>query len=118
MRSTWLPALILACGLGAAGTASAESDFPDASGMTYEEKLQACAACHGENGDKPLAPDYPILAGQYEDYLVAALTAYRTGRRKHPIMNMQVEQLGLTRKDIERLARHFSHEKGLTSLGE
>ena len=110
--------LILAlvmCGLG--GTAAA-NEAADDSGMSYDAKLQACAACHGENGDKPLAPDYPILAGQYADYLQAALKAYRSGRREHPIMSMQVQALGLTDGDIAKLAQHFSSQKGLRGLGE
>ncbi len=95
----------------------AEDDVDD-SGFTFEDKLAACAACHGENGDKPLAPDYPVLAGQYADYLEAALKAYRSGRRQHVIMNMQVETLALTDDDIARLAAHFARQDGLRNLGE
>ena len=110
-----LTALIL--GLGLAGASWAEESADD-SGLSFEDKLQACAACHGENGDKPLAPDYPILAGQYADYLEASLKAYRSGRREHAIMSMQVEALGLTDSDIERLSAHFARQPGLKSLGE
>ena len=110
-------AIFLITALGMPGMSAAnESGGGDASGMTYDDKLQACAACHGENGDKPLAPDYPILAGQYEDYLVHALQAYRSGKRKHPIMSMQVEILGLTDDDMHRLGRHFAHKPGLSNL--
>jgi cytochrome c553 len=28
---------------------------------------QVCAACHGADGAKPVAPENPILAGQYPD---------------------------------------------------
>ncbi|MGE0482534.1 MAG: cytochrome c [Gammaproteobacteria bacterium] len=110
--------LILALVLGAFGGTAAANEAADDSGLSYEDKLQACAACHGENGDKPLAPDYPVLAGQYADYLAAALKAYRSGRRQHPIMSMQVEALGLTDSDIARLAQHFSSQSGLRGLGE
>ncbi len=95
--------------------ASANDDSDD-SGLAYEDKLQACGACHGENGDKPLAPDYPILAGQHPSYLEAALKAYRSGRRDHPIMQMQVEALGLTDSDIARLAAYFGSKPGLKGL--
>ena len=37
-----------------------------------------CASCHGENFDKPIDPSYPKLAGQYADYLYAALKGYQT----------------------------------------
>ena len=50
---------------------------------------QVCVACHGENGDKPLQPDYPLLAGQRADYLAKALSDYKSGARKNAIMGGQ-----------------------------
>ena len=41
------------------------------------EKAKVCAACHGENGVSQ-APDFPKLAGQYDNYLVRALSDYNT----------------------------------------
>ncbi len=38
----------------------------------------ACVSCHGANFSKPIDPSYPKLAGQYNDYLYAALKAYKT----------------------------------------
>jgi cytochrome c553 len=38
----------------------------------------ACASCHGANFAKPIAPNYPKLAGQNSDYLFVALKAYKT----------------------------------------
>ncbi|MBN2691332.1 MAG: c-type cytochrome, partial [Burkholderiaceae bacterium] len=32
-----------------------------------------CIACHGAGMDKPIAPNYPKLAGQYQSYLFHAL---------------------------------------------
>lgn len=113
MKKIILPAVLLSFAFSA--NASEEADD---SGFTYEDKLGSCAACHGENGDQPLAPEYPILAGQYQDYLEAALKAYRAGRRTNPIMSMQVEMLELSDRDISRLAAHFSAKKGLKNLGE
>ena len=87
-------------------------------GMSFEQKLQACSTCHGVDGDKPLAPDYPILAGQHQDYLVNSLHAYKDGRRKHPIMNIQVKVLDLSNSDISKLSQYFSKKQGLKGLGE
>ena len=70
---------------------------------------QVCAACHGADGNKPSAPDQPILAGQYYDYLVRALTDYKIGRRNNPIMKGFAAQL--SSKDIEDLAAWFSSRK-------
>jgi cytochrome c553 len=38
----------------------------------------ACVSCHGANFSKPIAPNYPKIAGQHSDYLYAALKAYKT----------------------------------------
>lgn len=67
---------------------------------------QVCAACHGAEGNKPSAPDQPILAGQYADYLERALTDYKSGRRNNPIMKGFASQL--SQQDIEDLAAWFS----------
>lgn len=39
----------------------------------------ACVSCHGENFAKPIDPSYPKIAGQYPDYLYAALRQYKDG---------------------------------------
>jgi cytochrome c553 len=70
---------------------------------------QVCTACHGPDGNKPSAPDQPILAGQYYDYLVRALTDYKVGRRNNPIMKGFAGQL--SKQDIEDLAAWFSSQK-------
>ena len=108
-----------ACALGLAAftiLVSAEDAAPAADGLSFDDKLKACGACHGENGDKPLAPDYPLLAGQYADYIVESLKHYRDGRRNHPIMAMQVKALSLTDQDILKIGQHFAGQKGLQTL--
>ena len=70
---------------------------------------QVCAACHGPDGAKPSAPDQPLLAGQYFDYLVKALSDYKSGKRNDPIMKGFAA--GLTKQDIEDLAAWFSMQK-------
>ena len=94
----------------------AQDDEDDDMSFTFEEKLQSCAVCHGENGDKPLAPEYPILAGQYADYIVQALRQYRDGQRTNPIMAQQVEILELTDADMKRLGKHFASKTGVYNL--
>ena len=37
---------------------------------------QVCAACHGKDGNTPIDPSYPRLAGQYKDFLERALHGY------------------------------------------
>lgn len=118
MKRTYLMAFSLGLILTALPLwATDDPDDEDEDAFTYEDKLAACAACHGEKGDKPAAPTYPVLAGQYADYLEEALKAYRSGRRQDPIMGQQVEMFGLTDGDIEMLAAYFASQPGLRNLG-
>jgi cytochrome c553 len=77
-----------------------------------KEKAKACAACHGENGISQ-TPDFPKLAGQYNDYLVRALNDYKSGARKNAIMAAQVANLRPA--DIADLAAYFSGQQALAT---
>ena len=70
---------------------------------------QVCAACHGPDGNKPSAPDQPVLAGQYYDYLVRALSDYKAGHRTNGIMKGFAGQL--SKQYIEDLAAWFSSQQ-------
>jgi cytochrome c553 len=71
---------------------------------------QVCAACHGEDGNKALQPDYPVLAGQHGDYLFKALRDYKSGARKNAVMQAQVQNL--SRQDLKDLAEYFAAQSG------
>jgi len=73
-------------------------------------KSTTCAACHGADGVSSV-PSFPKLAGQNRDYLYHSLTAYKSGKRKNPIMAGQVQ--ALTDADMQDLAMYFSKQKGL-----
>ena len=73
-----------------------------------QKAAQVCVACHGVDGNKPSAPDQPVLAGQYYDYLVRALGDYKNGRRTNPIMKGFASQL--SKQDIEDVAAWFSSQ--------
>lgn len=64
-----------------------------------------CAACHGPQGIS-IAPIYPNLAGQKDEYLVTQLKAFRDGTRKNPIMEPMAK--GLTDTDIVNIAAYVS----------
>ena len=70
-----------------------------------EAKAAPCAACHGERGVS-VNPAWPNLAGQHKDYLVAALTAYKEGKRRSEMMSGMAQALGPS--DIEALADYYS----------
>lgn len=74
------------------------------------KKSAPCAACHGQNGVSA-SPEFPNLAGQYPDYIQHALTHYKNGKRKNPIMQAQVANL--SPKDILDLSAYFASQKAL-----
>jgi cytochrome c553 len=74
------------------------------------EETTTCIACHGQNGIS-LAPTWPTLAGQHEDYLVHALNQYRDGTRKDPVMAPMAA--ALSDSDVELLAKYYSRLDGL-----
>jgi cytochrome c553 len=84
--------LILMLGL-LSGSASADGDIK--AGALKIRTLQ-CQSCHGKDGLSKL-PGAPNLAGQGQDYMIAALDAYRSGERKNDIMNTIAQPL----KDAE-----------------
>lgn len=73
-------------------------------------KAVPCASCHGEDG-LGTAPNFPVIAGQYADYLVHALKQYRSGERDNALMAPWVADL--SDADIADLAAHFSSLPGL-----
>ena len=64
-----------------------------------------CVSCHGQDG-VAIAPTYPSLAGQHEDYISRALDEYRKGGRKNPIMKGFAATL--KDEDIEVIAKYFA----------
>ena len=101
----FLPLLIAAFVLCASGVAAAKGNAEKGK----EKAAQVCAACHGADGAKPSAPDQPILAGQYYDYLVKALSDYKSGKRSNPIMKGFTATL--SKQDIEDLAAWFAAQR-------
>jgi cytochrome c553 len=68
-------------------------------------KAQLCAVCHGPLGVS-VAPDTPNLAGHPATYLVAQLQHFRSGARKHEVMNVMAKML--SDDDMVNLAAWFS----------
>jgi len=74
------------------------------------EAASTCVACHGQNGIS-VSPNWPTLAGQYEDYLRHALNQYRDGTRKNAVMAQMAAPL--TDEDVKLLASYYAGLKGL-----
>ena len=86
-----------------------------AADLAAGEKLavERCAACHGKDGNTPIDPSYPRLAGQHQDYLAESMRAYRSDRRKNAIMGAQAKLL--SSEDIRNLAAYYARLPGTMS---
>lgn len=93
-------AMIALLGL-ASSAAFAEGAVP------MPDKATACFACHGEGG-RSTNGMYPVLAGQYANYLEHALGQYKAGERKNPIMGAQAA--ALNKDEIHALALYFGSQ--------
>ncbi|WHZ11365.1 MAG: Cytochrome c4 [Burkholderiaceae bacterium] len=82
--------------------ASAQAADPAAGKRQYDA---TCIACHGPGG-VAVAPIYPNLGGQKEEYLAAQLKAFRDGSRPNPIMQPMAK--GLSDSEIANLAAYLA----------
>ena len=72
-------------------------------------KSATCAGCHGMQGIS-IAPNFPNLAGQKEQYLASAINSYRSGARNDPTMKAMVA--ALSDEDVANLAAFFASLPG------
>lgn len=68
-------------------------------------KAQACAACHGADGNSP-AGNFPNLAGQSWRYIYVQLKDYKEGRRKDAVMSPMAASL--SRQEMIDVANFFA----------
>lgn len=74
-----------------------------------------CVSCHGDSFSKPVDPSYPKIAGQYPDYLYAALRAYKTTDKEmigrgNPIMGGIAKQF--SNDELKELANYVGGLQG------
>lgn len=91
--------------LAAAGSAQAGGNIE-----AGRELSKTCQACHGPDGNGIGDGQYPNIAGQYEDYLLRSLQAYKSGARKNAIMAGFVANLD--EQQMSDLAAYFAAQKG------
>jgi cytochrome c553 len=75
---------------------------------SIEAKIAACVGCHGIKGYQASFPEVykvPMIAGQSARYIVAALTEYKQGSRRHPTMRSVAT--ALSDKDMSDIASYF-----------
>lgn len=96
-------ALVLAGAVVSAGPVNAAGDA-----AVGAEKAYTCMGCHGVANYVNTYPTYhvPLIAGQHQAYLEAALKAYRAGERQHE--TMQANAGSLSDQDIADIAAFFA----------
>ena len=87
---------------------AAAADPQHASPFDEGKKLaEACAKCHGEDGNSKIAGT-PSLAGQQPHYLVVAIQEYHQGERKTASMKSMLRSSN--KADVEKLALYFASQ--------
>jgi cytochrome c553 len=100
--------LALVAAAGFALTAQAQDAKPG-DRHAGEMKIQMCIGCHNIPRYQSSFPEVykvPMIAGQSAKYIVAALTEYRKGDRKHPTMRAIAGSL--TDQDMADVAAFYS----------
>lgn len=98
-----------------AGKAGAhKSKLADQGAVLYNEGnpdtgVYACVNCHGANGDGKKAWIFPVLGGQWREYLVKQLTDFKEGTRTNdPASMMANVAKRMTDQEIEAVAEYLS----------
>ena len=107
MSSSFATALfVLAMTVGSAARAQDAKPGDAAAG---EKKVAMCIGCHNIPGYQSSFPEIykvPKIAGQNAKYIVAALTGYKKGERKHP--SMRAIATSLSDQDMADVAAYYS----------
>ncbi|MGZ8143584.1 MAG: c-type cytochrome [Methylosarcina sp.] len=85
------------------GQPAAKAGGDSSLAKTGQEKAAICMGCHGQNGAGN--GQFPRLAGQHPDYLVAQLKSFKAGERKGG--PMQAMAGNLSEEDMKALAAYF-----------
>lgn len=96
----------MACALAQAQTLSGDV-------QAGARKVSMCIGCHAIPGYQSSFPEIhrvPMISGQSKAYLMAALTAYRKGDRRHPTMRGVARSL--TDQDIADIAAYYASHGG------
>lgn len=76
----------------------------------------ACFSCHGEGFAKPIDPAYPKVAGQYADYVYAALKSYQRDASKGTVGRSNGVMAGVakqfTLQELKQLAGYIGSLEG------
>ena len=71
-----------------------------------DAKVQACAACHGQNGVPTDPKTIPVIWGQERSYLMKQLRDFRNGERTSAVMSPIAKDLA--EGDLRQIAAYFA----------
>ncbi len=80
-----------------------------------QARAAACGACHGMDGNSS-DPQYPKLAGQNAQYIVAQLMRFKSGLRQNAIMAGMAGTL--SPQDMQNIAAYFAKQKRLPGVAD
>ena len=103
--------LLIALAALSLATLSFAQDAKPGDAKAGESKAAMCIGCHGIPAYKSSFPEIyhvPKIAGQNAKYIVAALTEYKKGERRHP--TMRGVAAALNEQDMADLAAFYSQE--------
>ncbi len=108
--------LICALALALPALAFAQTGAPVGDAARGATKTAMCTGCHGIVGWRTAYPEVykvPKIGGQHRDYIVKALTEYKTGERSHP--TMRAIATSLSEQDMADLAAYYSASAPVTA---
>jgi cytochrome c553 len=81
-----------------------------AAGNADEGKKQSavCAGCHGADGNSPINPIWPKIAGQHPSYIEKQIRDFKSGERADPTMTPMA--MPLTDQQTADLAAYFASQ--------
>lgn len=107
MRLLPVPLILVLASLGMAASMAGPAIQGDpARGAAL--MAERCAACHGPDGNSPVA-NFPKLAGQHAEYLLHEIIEYREHHRESELMQPVVQ--GLSETDMADLAVFLAAQK-------
>ncbi|MEN8177535.1 MAG: c-type cytochrome [Pseudomonadota bacterium] len=108
----WLLTVSIALAMSASGIQAAGN------AEVGQTKSVACMACHGPDGNSPVNPIWPKLAGQHPKYIEKQLKDFKSGNRTDPTMIGMVAPL--SEQDMADLAAFFASQtkKGGTAAAD
>nr|VFJ69036.1 MAG: cytochrome c [Candidatus Kentron sp. FW] len=101
MRKFTILAACAVLGTGVSGVAMADG------AALYTKKL--CNTCHGADGNTPIMPTYPKLAGQNAAYMAQQIKDIRDGKRTNgQSATMKAMVSAITDDEIKSISDHLA----------